>query len=98
MKKGARSRMGPDPSSMRDRCLLAGQATAFQKRLDLGVAAAEVAIQLQRVVGAAARQQLGAEPVAVLALQAAVFLEPFDGVGVQFFGPQISVVTGRITR
>jgi hypothetical protein len=76
--------------------LFTGQAAAFQQRLDHGIAAAEVAEQVHGIGRTAARQQGLAEVVAVLAQQAAVFLEPFDGVGVQLFAPQVGVVAGRV--
>src|ERR1700740_1117460 len=74
--------------------LLGGQAAALQQGTDFRVAAAEAAVHLHRIHGAALGQQHLAEVVAVLAQHAAVFLEPFDGVGVQLLRPQGAVVAG----
>ena len=72
------------------------EAAALQQRLDHGIPAAEVAVRLQRVLRAADTEQAGAEAVAVLAEQAAVLLEPLDGVGVEHLAPDVGVVAGVV--
>ena len=56
----------------------------------------DAAEQRQRVLAAALRQQLGAEGVAQLALEAAIGLEPLHRVGVQHLRPHVGVITGRV--
>src|SRR6266540_3320485 len=34
---------------------------------------------------------------AVFAFQSAVFFEPFDRIGVEYFAPDVGVITGRVT-
>ena len=43
------------------------------------------------------REQGVTEVITVLALHAAVFLEPFDAVGVEHLTPHIGIVAGRVT-
>ena len=50
-----------------------------------------------RFGAAAAGEKSFAEAVAILALQAAVLLEPFDAVRIEHFAPEIGVVAGGIT-
>jgi hypothetical protein len=52
------------------------QSALFEQRFDLRVVAGEVAEQFHRILAAAAREQRGAEAVAVGAIQAAVLAEP----------------------
>ena len=70
------------------------QAAAFQKRLYPWVAAGEVVKEFHRVLAAAAAEEGVAEVVAVFALQAAMFFEPLDAIGVEFFGPNVGIITG----
>src|SRR3546814_7712002 len=56
------------------------QAAALQQRLHARVLAAEVAVQGGEVDGVAAREDLVAEGLAVLAGQATVLLEPLERV------------------
>src|SRR3546814_15371624 len=67
-----------------------------QQRLDVRLVPGEVHEQLRGVLAAAARQQRVAEAVAVLALQAAVVLDPLRGVRVQHLRPDVRVVARRI--
>ncbi len=64
--------------------------------LEVRVAAAEGAERLQRVPAVAPGEQLGPEEIAVGAAEAAVFLEPFHGVGVQDLAPDVGVVAGGV--
>src|SRR3546814_4476500 len=68
------------------------QPTTLQQRLHARVLAAEVAVQGGEVDGVAAREDLVAEGLAVLAGQATVLLEPFEGVVVEHLGPEVGVV------
>src|SRR3546814_816310 len=72
------------------------QPTTLQQRLHARVLAAEVAVQGGEVDGVAAREDLVAEDLAVLAGQAAVLLEPFERVVVEHLGPEVGVVAGRV--
>ena len=53
--------------------------------------------KLEGVSRSAAGKKFFAEEIAVLAGQAAVFLEILDRVGIEHFAPDIRVVSGRIT-
>ena len=73
-----------------------GQAALLQQRRDLGVAAAEGAVERHRVLGVAGavdrlqpRRQLRIERVAFL-------LEGGEAVGVEHLRPHIGIVSGRI--
>src|SRR5689334_5255376 len=65
------------------------QASAFEQRADVGVAASQLAEGLQRVLRPAARQQRAAERLAVLPGEAAVLVVPAHGVGVEHLGPDV---------
>mmetsp|Transcript_53120 Transcript_53120/g.124204 ORF Transcript_53120/g.124204 Transcript_53120/m.124204 type:complete len:781 (-) Transcript_53120:457-2799(-) len=52
--------------------------------------------QRHRVLAAAAREQATPQAVAVGAPQAALGLEPFDGIGVEHLAPDVGVVAGGI--
>ena len=67
-----------------------------QQRRDLGVAAAEVAVRLERILRSADAQQTRAETVAVLAREPAVLAEPLDRVGVEHLAPDVRVVAGAV--
>src|SRR5690606_29840945 len=72
------------------------EATLLEQRFDLGIAAAEVAVERRHVLGAAARQDHVAEALAVLARHATVFAEPVVGVVVEHFAPEVGVVARRV--
>src|SRR6185312_13925035 len=72
------------------------EPAALQQRLDVGIPAPEVAERLERVLRAADTEQAVPEPVAVGPRQPAVVLEPFDGVGVEYFAPDVRVVPGAV--
>src|SRR5690606_5373317 len=59
------------------------QAAALQQGLDVGLGAGEGVEQVERGLAAALGEEGGAEAVAVLPGEAAVFFDPLDGVGVQ---------------
>ena len=61
------------------------------------IATGEVMEELHRILAAAAGQEGIAEVVAVLALQAALLLEPFDAVSIEHLAPDVAVVAGRVT-
>ena len=79
----------------RDRAV---EPAAFQERLDPGIAPGEIVKELHRVLAAAAREEGIAKMIAILALQAAVLLDPFHGVGIEDFRPDVAVVTGADSR
>ena len=72
------------------------KSAAFQEGLEVGIAAGEVMKQLHRILTATAGEQGVAEVVAIFALQTAVFLEPFDTVGIEFFTPDVTVIAGAV--
>src|SRR5438309_960577 len=73
------------------------EAAAFEQRLDVRIASDEILEQPERIGRSAARQQHGAETIAVLAFQSAVLLDPLDCVGVEDFAPKIRIIPGGIT-
>src|ERR1700688_4997410 len=72
------------------------QASLFDQRLDLRVAAAEGAIERRGVLRSAPRKDHLAEALAVGAGHAAVLPEPVVGVVVDHLAPEVGVVAGRI--
>ena len=73
------------------------KSAALEQRTDLRIAAAgEVPELPDRIFAAAAREQHLAETIAVLALQAAVLLDPLDGVRIEHFAPDVGVIAGRV--
>src|SRR5690606_14539234 len=72
------------------------EAAELQQRLDAGILAAELAVGAGQVARVADGEDLLAEDLAVLAGQAAVLLEPLEGIVVQHLGAEVGVVAGRI--
>src|SRR5437879_5686547 len=61
------------------------QAAPLQERRHVRIAAGEVTEEFHDVIAASAREQCLAEVIAVLALEAAVLLDPLDAVGIEHF-------------
>ena len=72
------------------------ETAANEERFDVGLSAGEIAEETEGIGGAAAREKFGAEAVTVGALEAAVLFDPFDGVGVEDFRPNVRIITGGV--
>src|SRR5437868_9556750 len=77
------------------RCAI--ESTAFQQRLDVGIAPGEIFEQAERIGRSTTREQRFSKAIAVFAFQSAVLLNPLDAVGVEDFAPEIRIISGRIS-
>src|SRR5207253_9165039 len=77
------------------RCAI--ESTAFQQRLDVGIAPGEILEQAESIGRSTAREQRFSKAIAVFAFQSAVLLNPLDAVGIEHFAPKIRIITGRVS-
>src|SRR5215467_10187439 len=68
------------------------QPPVFEHDRDIQIAATEVTEHLCVVGGISARENQFTEALAVLAREAAVFLEPFECVVIEHLGPEVCVI------
>src|SRR5262245_20783968 len=73
------------------------QPAAHEQRADVGIAAGEIAEEIQCLAAAAAREEGAPKTVAVLAREPAMRFDPLDGGRIKHLTPKIRIVTGRVT-
>src|SRR5437588_9902789 len=73
------------------------QSPPLQQRLDVRIAPDKILEQTQRIGRTTATEQCLPEAIAILALQSAVFLNPFHTVGIEHFTPDVRVISGGIS-
>src|SRR5690606_6407698 len=72
------------------------ETPAREEGLDARLTAPQLDERAHRVERSAATEQRAPEPLARLAVQPAVLLEPLDRVRVEHLGPDVGVVRGRV--
>src|SRR5207244_4848957 len=77
------------------RCAI--ESTAFQQRLDVGIAPGEIFEQAESIGRSTTREQRFSKAIAVFAFQSAVLLNPLDAVGIEHFAPEIRIISGRVS-
>src|SRR5207237_8417383 len=77
------------------RCAI--ESTAFQQRLNVGIAAGEILEQAESFGRPTAREQRFSKAIAVFAFQSAVLLNPLDAVGIEHSAPKIRIISCRVS-
>jgi hypothetical protein len=70
------------------------QTTSIQQGLNIRISTTEVPEKHHCILGATAGKQRLAEMVTILAGQTTILFKPFNRIGIQYFAPDVSVVTG----